>query len=809
MKKKISRILGVGVSLALLTSLLMVAPVSAISTPTATVDDATDEISEPSADYSIHFQILEELVPTDTITITFPEDTTVAGAVTATIDASPGWTGGGWANSVTTNGAWSTVPADREVVFTLGAGDVIGETANVRVEITAGITNPSTPGDYTLTVETSEEDAEESTSYTITPPDPTIPPGTVRVYNPGGYEFDPQTGDNAINDALAVAGDGWTLVIEEGVYPNPVPTTLGLEDLTIRGAPGEDVVIENDMTIDGDGVLLEGITIDGDLEVQSDDVVVQDCTIDNGGTLWTNGSADLLVQDCTFNVEDEIGVEINNAGTTVTGCTFNVEEDGDGVELNADGTVSDSTFIGSSGAGVDVNAGDSTVSGCTFDGLENAIWLDGGNVTATGNTISGCTGPAILGDATGDALISGNTFTGNDEAPILEVNANDDLVHMMFNIISDNAGDDGLLLDNNDGSDDLNCANNYWGSRSGPPAGAASDDVITTPWLVGPVTANTHMNAGLMSNQIFDAIDEAGVRVEATDENAGGPFPMGILAATTYQANPGEDIPGTVANYWDVAVINPNAGITEFTVRIYDPSMNDTTEVYVWGESFGNWLECSNYTINLFSGFASIVVDADSTPTIDDLEGLPFAVVTPTTAAIGVSPAIVTPAFGADSASVTPTFTWSAVAGATEYQMVLALEPEFLVPEESATSAVNGYVLPEPLEYSTTYYWRVRAVIVYEVEGEEVTEQSGWTMGMFTTMAEPAPPPEEGDIIVEQPDAPDITIEAPAAPDVTVEIAPDEVVQVIPDYLLWVIIGVGAVLVIAVIVLIVRTRRVS
>jgi hypothetical protein len=283
---------------------------------------------------------------------------------------------------------------------------------------------------------------------------------------------------------------------------------------------------------------------------------------------------------------------------------------------------------------------------------------------------------------------------------------------------------------------------------------------------------------------------------------------MGIVAATTYDANPGDDIPGTVAQYWDVAVLNPDAGINEITVRLY-ADVNENTEVYVWGESFGDWLECSNYSVNLFSGFVGIVIDADSTPTIDDLAGLPFAVVSPTSAAVGVSPAITAPAFGADNTSVTPTFIWSAVAGASEYNLVLSLTPDFLIPEMSAITEVNGYVLPEALEYSTTYYWRVRAVITYTVEGEEVTEQSGWTMGMFTTMPEPVPEPEPGDIIVEQPEAPDVTVEAPAAPDVTVEIAPDEVVQVIPDYLLWVIIAVGAVLVIAVIVLIVRTRRVA
>ena len=71
-------------------------------------------------------------------------------------------------------------------------------------------------------------------------------------------------------------------------------------------------------------------------------------------------------------------------------------------------------------------------------------------------------------------------------------------------------------------------------------------------------------------------------------------------------------------------------------------------------------------------------------------------------------------------------------------------------------------------------------------------------------MAEPEE--EEPPIIIEEQPAPPAPV---ITPEVIVNIPPEETVQVIPDYLLWVIVGVGAVLVIAVIVLIVRTRRVT
>ena len=79
---------------------------------------------------------------------------------------------------------------------------------------------------------------------------------------------------------------------------------------------------------------------------------------------------------------------------------------------------------------------------------------------------------------------------------------------------------------------------------------------------------------------------------------------------------------------------------------------------------------------------------------------------------------------------------------------------------------------------------------------------------MFTSEKEPVvvePPPAPVTTTVTIPvvtsvPAPEVTLNIPAAP---------SPVQPIPSYLLWAVIVVGAVLVIAVIVLIVRTRRIS
>ncbi|MBW2675026.1 MAG: hypothetical protein JRD89_16710, partial [Deltaproteobacteria bacterium] len=160
------------------------------------------------------------------------------------------------------------------------------------------------------------------------------------------------------------------------------------------------------------------------------------------------------------------------------------------------------------------------------------------------------------------------------------------------------------------------------------------------------------------------------------------------------------------------------------------------------------------------------------------------------------APTILQPALGAEDVSIRPTFTWTEVPGAT-YEFVLAedlgLEDPFEIIDYSATADINAHVAREELKYSTTYYWRVRAV----VDGKP----GPWVTGLFTTMAKPEEPPPPVEVVQQPP---------PPAPEITLEIPPSPPpVQVIPDYLLWVIIAVGAVLVIAVIVLIVRTRRVA
>lgn len=141
------------------------------------------------------------------------------------------------------------------------------------------------------------------------------------------------------------------------------------------------------------------------------------------------------------------------------------------------------------------------------------------------------------------------------------------------------------------------------------------------------------------------------------------------------------------------------------------------------------------------------------------------------------------PAKGAYDVPITPTFVWSEAKGAVLYELEVSTDSTFTeTPVLSVTPDKAYYQTAETeaLDYNTTYYWRVR------VPG------GTWLYGVFTTMAEPTTP------------APPFTI----APTVTTTLPAIETnVPIIPTWMLWIIIAIGAVLVIALLVLIIRTRR--
>jgi hypothetical protein len=150
-------------------------------------------------------------------------------------------------------------------------------------------------------------------------------------------------------------------------------------------------------------------------------------------------------------------------------------------------------------------------------------------------------------------------------------------------------------------------------------------------------------------------------------------------------------------------------------------------------------------------------------------------------------PVLQAPLPGEMDVPLSPTFEWSGIEWAETYEYELALSPtttaggyftEPLVALVSADALVStAWKSDITLDYSTRYYWHVKAL--------GVDTDTPWSdVGTFTTMGVPAEPP---------------TTQPP------VVIPPAE--NITPAWI-WAIVIIGAILVIAVIVLIVTTRRV-
>jgi hypothetical protein len=215
------------------------------------------------------------------------------------------------------------------------------------------------------------------------------------------------------------------------------------------------------------------------------------------------------------------------------------------------------------------------------------------------------------------------------------------------------------------------------------------------------------------------------------------------------------------------------------------------------------------------------------------------------------------PAQGADEVSLTPSFGWSMVKYAVTYTFELSDDPTFssLIDSVAVTTTAYSYV-GDGLDYDSDYYWRVRAVAPNGTTGPwstytetyfhiDLIDTYGylfwyyigpidglfeWISGAisnFHTEEEEFPPvtvePQPTPTIdfnptieipeITLPAMPDITIEPPAVTvPITSTVTTVNPVIELPDQptpvYIWAIVAIGAVLTIAVIILIIRTRRV-
>jgi hypothetical protein len=346
--------------------------------------------------------------------------------------------------------------------------------------------------------------------------------------------------------------------------------------------------------------------------------------------------------------------------------------------------------------------------------------------------------------------------------------------------------------------------------------GAGVRRTINPHAAVGTITwrsMNVGTGAGTMIlNKIPNALRVADSMVWVIDGAVPALPPGNLLAWDDWVATTSPDVTGPAANFQ--AAVNPVGGVA-FPVELTWPAMGSGTglvnvyHVLIWPTAAGIGSGTLLVTGALGPFATAPAITLAPVAVAPNILGYPMTagteytwmaraagqvsgagVVGPWSAPRTISvqagapvaaphqgPQLLGPQGGATNVSLNPGFSWTPIAGATEYEFILATD-------SALTQTVEGtpVYVPDPawqvpagtLEYSTVYFWGVRS---------SKPTTSPQSVGSFTTMAEPVEP------------TPPIVIEpTPPAP------------QIVPGYI-YAIIGVGAILVIVVLVLIIRTRR--
>ncbi len=623
---------------------------------------------------------------------------------------------------------------------------------------------------------------------------PDIPglPGVASVYNPAGILMAQK---NDLSDAVAAAGVDYTIYVGPGTYTDVID--ISYAGLTFVSTAGAATTI-----IDATGLTGYAITVSA-ADVTVDGFTVVPASV---GAITVTG-ADAIVQNNIITAEAgwPEGIRLGGTGATVSGNELDIYNTMMVIGAT-DCTLSDNTF----GAGINVQ--DSTgidiigndLTGSEFTGIVFEVTAST-NILIEGNTISQTTDAEGTGirfkpvTGTHDGIkIIGNDITDN-EGEAIQIDSTVLLTNLVikFNTITGNNTETGDHAIQNDTTTDVDATFNWWGTDvAADIADMVSDGVTYDPFLTDTADAVFSASDVAVGAKSI-AKDTAGVAVSV----ATTAVTVDTIAVAKYIANPQEAIANAIA-FFDVYVAGTGiwGADDKATIKFYAGDAN--TEVYIWSADTLTWGEVTPVDFSAYGGYVYVTVD----PAM--LAGTPFALIGGAAAAID-APGLLAPKTGDDDVSLTPIFAWEVVTDAEGYCFELADNVNFVSPMvkldgELGRLFVTAYAYVGELEYSTAYYWRVKAVSgsfnpwIQWTQVEHFDVESTWSTGVFITIDEPEEelPP----IVVEE--APPVIIEP------IVEVITPAATEVTPGWI-YVIIGVGGVLVIALLVLIVRTRRVA
>ena len=195
--------------------------------------------------------------------------------------------------------------------------------------------------------------------------------------------------------------------------------------------------------------------------------------------------------------------------------------------------------------------------------------------------------------------------------------------------------------------------------------------------------------------------------------------------------------------YWRVKAINPGcsggspwSNVWNFTTTLQAPNLispaNNSTGVtltptFNWGSVTG--ATSYNLQVSTQTNFSSTVINQTTSstsylPTTPLSTGTQYywRVKASSSSSSGpwsdtwnfmtttiVAPTLISPANNATGVSLTPTFSWGSVTGATSYNIQVSTQTSFSTTIINQTTSSTSYIPTSPLSNGTYYYWRVNA----------------------------------------------------------------------------------------------------
>jgi len=823
MKSKLFKVIGVLAAIGILASALVAAPAMALSQPTVSLTAqgaGTAGVISNTNKYTIVFTAATAVPAGGKVVVAFPATTNITGFVAgdATFEVLAGIGGGPIAagTAATAVAVTGTYPAAQTLTITVPAGG-IGQSSLVGLTIgtVTGIINPSTAGTYSLTVATTTaadvaiEAAVTSATYTVSNPIVTPPAGIASVYNTAGILMGQS---NSIATALGAVPAGGTIKLSAGTYTAAANCATSF---TLQGTgTATDVVIAPvaAWALTGATVVIDGVTINnagGALTMAATTAGTIKNSVLKGGATILGGTLD-TVDTCTVTVlTGATGITAGGTAPTIKNSTFSIAGTGIGIAATSSLTATGDTFAGAAaGFGINLTGGAATVINTSkFSTLTTAVTVTApAAATFSGNTVDSCgvaltTVPTFVIVSTAGFAANNNVIT-NSKYYVATVAANDALVSFIYNDLSGSAKG----FNNAAAAVNLLCTNNFWGTVDPAATGINTAKVN----YANKMSAAPGVNGKVATAAATVTDTTLGVTVNNYATGTTTASVAGQIGFAALAANPTVvAVPTTItaAAYYDVLVAAPTTATDDTYITLKGTTAKPITAascVYIYNAAFGRW--DGPATVAALNTFANTIqVNVESAL----LTGTPIVLATtnPVLAAVAPGATNLVPAQGATGINpMALNFSWPAVVGATGYNFVLAdaeANPgtaHFAIIDYSNTTDINAITVQEDLKYSHTYYW--------EVQPFNASTTGAFAVFFFTTMAEPVTVPTVNPTTILTVPNP-VTVTTAPAPTIQVTIPAQEQTPVIPSYLLWAVIAVGAILIIVVIVLIVRTRRVG